>query len=265
MDSKQQDSSVMSWPGSAKIGRVRSGRFSSSWIVTRKPQRDIRLGPVRHGRRLRLVCLDVVGRVLVEDLGLSHRCGEEKTNTMLTMICVPRTVAWPWQIDGSLTVLFLWSLVMDRRQVDPAVDGWGKAAARWWSPRWRCSAVKIEHATREDPEWSLRAWRRDSGRALGAICVEGLGDLGGGRPGSTTISDMTRLDRITTDPEICHGKPTVRGLRYPVENLLELLASGMTIEEVIHDHPDLERDDLLAALEFGALTSGNRVAPFSAA
>ncbi len=76
---------------------------------------------------------------------------------------------------------------------------------------------------------------------------------------------MTRLDRITTDPEICHGKPTVRGLRYPVENLLELLASGMTIEEVIHDHPDLDRDDLLAALEFGALTSGNRVAPFSAA
>ena len=79
------------------------------------------------------------------------------------------------------------------------------------------------------------------------------------------MSCMTRLDRITTDPAICHGKPTVRGLRFPVENLLGLLASGMTIDEVISDHPDLERDDLLAALEFGALTSGNRVAPFSAA
>ncbi len=69
---------------------------------------------------------------------------------------------------------------------------------------------------------------------------------------------MTRLDRITTDPSICHGKPTIRGLRYPVENLLELLASGMTIDEVVADHPDLDRDDLLAALEYGALTSGMR-------
>ena len=76
---------------------------------------------------------------------------------------------------------------------------------------------------------------------------------------------MSRLDRITTDPSICHGKPTVRGLRYPVESLLELLAAGMTIEEIIEDHPDLERDDLLAALEFGALVSGQRrVVPLSA-
>ncbi len=76
---------------------------------------------------------------------------------------------------------------------------------------------------------------------------------------------MTRLDRITTDPAICHGRPTVRGLRYPVETLLELLASGMTIEEILEDYPDLERDDLLAALEFGALTSGYRVTPLGAA
>lgn len=70
---------------------------------------------------------------------------------------------------------------------------------------------------------------------------------------------MTRLERITSDPAICHGKPTVRGLRYPVEMLLELLASGMTIEEILDDYEDLERDDILAALEFGALTAGNRV------
>ena len=69
---------------------------------------------------------------------------------------------------------------------------------------------------------------------------------------------MTRLDRITSDASICHGKPTIRGLRYPVENLLELLASGMTIDEVVADHPDLDRDDLLAALEYGALASGMR-------
>jgi uncharacterized protein (DUF433 family) len=62
---------------------------------------------------------------------------------------------------------------------------------------------------------------------------------------------MSRLGRIATDPSICHGQPTIRGLRYPVESLLELLASGMTIEEVIADHPDLEPDDFLAALESG--------------
>ncbi len=76
---------------------------------------------------------------------------------------------------------------------------------------------------------------------------------------------MTRLDRITVNPAICHGKPTVRGLRYPVETLLEFLASGMTIDEILDDYTDLERDDLLAALEFGALTSGNRVTPLGAA
>lgn len=63
---------------------------------------------------------------------------------------------------------------------------------------------------------------------------------------------MSLLTRVTSDPAVCHGKPTIRGLRYPVENLLELLASGMTIDEVLDDYPDLDRDDLLAALEFGA-------------
>ena len=54
------------------------------------------------------------------------------------------------------------------------------------------------------------------------------------------------INRITIDPNICHGKPTIRGLRYPVDNMLELLASGMTIEELLEDYPDLEREDLLA-------------------
>ncbi|MGH9222994.1 MAG: DUF433 domain-containing protein [Acidimicrobiales bacterium] len=70
---------------------------------------------------------------------------------------------------------------------------------------------------------------------------------------------MSLLARITSDPQVCHGQPVVRGLRYPVATLLELLAAGMTIDEVIADHPDLERDDLLAALEFGALAANQRV------
>lgn len=67
---------------------------------------------------------------------------------------------------------------------------------------------------------------------------------------------MSRLGRISSDPEVCHGQPVVRGMRYPVGSLLELLASGMSIEAVIADHPGLERDDLLAVLEFGARVAG---------
>lgn len=60
------------------------------------------------------------------------------------------------------------------------------------------------------------------------------------------------LNRITTDPDICHGKPVIRGLRYPVESMLELMASEMTFEEILKDYPDLEKEDLLACLEYAA-------------
>ncbi len=63
------------------------------------------------------------------------------------------------------------------------------------------------------------------------------------------------LSRITIDPAICHGKPCVRGLRYPVENMLELLSSGMTIDEILADYEDLEREDLLAVLAFATKLS----------
>jgi uncharacterized protein (DUF433 family) len=60
------------------------------------------------------------------------------------------------------------------------------------------------------------------------------------------------LQRITLDPNICHGKPCIRGLRYPVELILELLSSGMTAKEIIDDYDDLEHEDILAALLFAA-------------
>jgi uncharacterized protein (DUF433 family) len=60
------------------------------------------------------------------------------------------------------------------------------------------------------------------------------------------------LSRITIDPAVCHGKPCVRGLRYPVETLLELLSSGMTTEEILADYEDLEREDLQAVLAYAA-------------
>jgi uncharacterized protein (DUF433 family) len=73
------------------------------------------------------------------------------------------------------------------------------------------------------------------------------------------------LDRITMNPDICHGKPVVRNLRYPVETLLELLSSGMTIEAILVDYPDLEREDLLSVLSYAArLSQVKRVMPIPA-
>ena len=63
------------------------------------------------------------------------------------------------------------------------------------------------------------------------------------------------LQRITIDTEICHGKPTIRGLRYPVEMILELLGSGMTHDEILDDYEDLENDDILAVLQYASKLS----------
>jgi uncharacterized protein (DUF433 family) len=73
------------------------------------------------------------------------------------------------------------------------------------------------------------------------------------------------LKRITVDPAICHGRPTVRGLRYPVSLILELLAGNMTPEQILADYPDLEREDISACLAFAArLASIHRIQPLAA-
>ena len=56
---------------------------------------------------------------------------------------------------------------------------------------------------------------------------------------------MNQSYRITMDPDICHGKPTIRGLRYPVKMILQLLSSGMTIDDILTDYEDLEKEDIL--------------------
>ena len=60
------------------------------------------------------------------------------------------------------------------------------------------------------------------------------------------------LSRITLNPEICHGKPTIRNKRYPVDLILDLLTSGMTEQEILDDYPKLEREDILACLAYAA-------------
>ncbi len=73
------------------------------------------------------------------------------------------------------------------------------------------------------------------------------------------------IDRITIDPDLCHGKPCIRGLRYPVENVLEWMAGGMTIDEILADYEDLAREDILAALAFAArMAHTKRIEPLAA-
>jgi uncharacterized protein (DUF433 family) len=63
----------------------------------------------------------------------------------------------------------------------------------------------------------------------------------------------SQLERITINVEICHGKPCVRGMRWPVEVILDMMGSGMSIIEIIEDHPELEKEDILACLNFAKL------------
>ena len=72
------------------------------------------------------------------------------------------------------------------------------------------------------------------------------------------------MQRITIDPHICHGKPCIRGLRYPVEILLELLSACMTIEEILADYEDLEQEDIFATLVFATrLSQVKRMQPLT--
>jgi uncharacterized protein (DUF433 family) len=79
------------------------------------------------------------------------------------------------------------------------------------------------------------------------------------------MSEQELLSRITSDPEICHGKPCLRGLRYPVETVLEWLNSGMTHEEILADYEDLDEEDLRAATAWAArVVRTKRIEPLMA-
>ena len=74
------------------------------------------------------------------------------------------------------------------------------------------------------------------------------------------ITIMNILTRITINPEICHGKPCIRGMRWPVDVILDMLCSEMTIDEILEDHPELEKEDIIASLQYAKLlVSGSSI------
>ncbi|RWX75423.1 DUF433 domain-containing protein [Neorhizobium lilium] len=70
---------------------------------------------------------------------------------------------------------------------------------------------------------------------------------------------MSEINRISVDPAICSGRPTIRGLRVRVKDILELLASGATPHEILEDYPLLEPGDITGALEFAARQSDHLI------
>lgn len=61
---------------------------------------------------------------------------------------------------------------------------------------------------------------------------------------------MDYKSRITIDANVCHGKPCIRGMRWPIEVIIDLIGSGMTNEDILLEHEELESDDIEAVLEY---------------
>ena len=76
---------------------------------------------------------------------------------------------------------------------------------------------------------------------------------------------VSLLNRITVNPEIAHGKPTIRNKRYTVEGLLEYLAAGDSIEDLLKEFPDLEKEDFQACLQYALLNMKHKYAEIKAA
>ena len=68
-----------------------------------------------------------------------------------------------------------------------------------------------------------------------------------------------RFNRITLDPDKCFGKPCIRGLRMPVASILSYLASGMTVDEILREWPELQREDVQQALAYASWAMEERV------
>jgi uncharacterized protein (DUF433 family) len=69
------------------------------------------------------------------------------------------------------------------------------------------------------------------------------------------------LERITINPQVCFGKPCIRGTRIWVSLLLDQLAAGETPEEILHNYPQLTQQDLFAAIAYGAEAARERIIP----
>ena len=74
---------------------------------------------------------------------------------------------------------------------------------------------------------------------------------------------MGTSNRISINPAICHGKPIIRGMRWPVEVILDLLSAGMSPKEIVNDHPELELEDITASLNYAKKSVSGEILQFA--
>jgi uncharacterized protein (DUF433 family) len=84
-----------------------------------------------------------------------------------------------------------------------------------------------------------------------------LTERGASAPAAVAVPRM--ISRITVDPAICGGRPTIRGMRIRVSDILDMLAGGASREEILADYPYLEEADIAATLQYAARTADHRV------
>jgi uncharacterized protein (DUF433 family) len=77
------------------------------------------------------------------------------------------------------------------------------------------------------------------------------------------VRDMW-YERISIDPKVCHGQACIKGTRIPVHQIVRMLANGDTIEELLEEYPSLERDDILACLDYAASLAEEQITPIEA-
>ena len=70
-------------------------------------------------------------------------------------------------------------------------------------------------------------------------------------------------ERITIDPDVCHGQACVRGTRIAVHQIVHMLANGDSVEELLQEYPSLTREDILACLDYAASLAEEQVTPIA--
>jgi uncharacterized protein (DUF433 family) len=113
--------------------------------------------------------------------------------------------------------------------------------------------------------FQIRCLSPNYARQIGPI--EKLGEGKNGVPWSKLVLEGTNVlfDRISIDPNICHGQACVKGTRIPVHQMVRMLANGDTVEELLTEYPSLSRDDIMACLDYAADLAEEQVTPIRVA
>src|SRR5579859_521784 len=122
-----------------------------------------------------------------------------------------------------------------------------RSALTWKKAASRKQKAEVPHLSRVERQDSSTHTRPFLGFSLSGVRGEGIVN-----PGTRSPMNLERLNRVTVEEGKCGGRPCIRGLRIRVKDVLELLSAGASFEEILEDYPFLEREDILAAIDYAA-------------